>query len=85
MDGKTELLRHTLATVAYRAGTAARGAPPEFAEYRAAPGSRTPAEILAHVGDLFDWALRMCDGKRDWHNSPPLAWDEGEARLFDSL
>ena len=52
-----KLLRHTLATVAYRGGKAVRGAPPEFAQFRAAPSSRTPAEILAHVGDLFDWAL----------------------------
>ena len=85
MDGAVELLRHTLATLAYRAGKAVRGAPAEFAEYRAAPDSRTPAGILAHMGDLFDWALGMCDGRHEWHNSPALSWDEGVARFFAAL
>ena len=30
-DPKIDLLRHTVATVAYRGGKAVRGAPPEFA------------------------------------------------------
>src|SRR6185436_10050567 len=50
-------LRHTLATLAYRAGKTMRGAPDSFAEYRAAPSARTPVQIVAHMGDLFDWAL----------------------------
>jgi hypothetical protein len=79
------MFRHTLATLAYRAGKALRGAPPEFAGYRAQPGSRTPAEILAHMGDLFDWALSIANGKQTWHNSPPLPWDEEVARFFAAL
>jgi hypothetical protein len=85
MDGKVELLRHTVATLAYRGAKAMRGAPAEFARYKSAPDSRTPAEILAHMGDLFDWALGMCDGRHAWHDSPPLAWDEGVARFFAAL
>ncbi len=85
MDGKLELLRHTVATLAYRGAKAMRGTPAEFAEYKSAPDSRTPAEILAHMGDLFDWALGMCDGRQVWHDSPPLAWDEGVARFFLAL
>jgi hypothetical protein len=85
MDGTMELLRHTVATLAYRGGKAMRGAPAEFAGFRAGPGSRTPGEILAHLGDLFDWALGMCDGRHDWHNAPPLAWDDGVARFFTAL
>jgi hypothetical protein len=79
------ILRHTVATLAYRAGKALRGAPPEFAVYRANATSRTPAEILAHMGDLFDWALKMADGKHEWHNSQPLAWDQETARFFSAL
>jgi len=78
-------LRHTVATLAYRAGKALRGASPEFAEYRANPTSRTPAEILAHMGDLFDWALKMADGKHEWHTSQPLSWDQETARFFAAL
>lgn len=85
MDGKVEMLRHTVATLAYRASKAVRGAPADFAGYRAAPDSRTPGQILAHLGDLFDWALRMCDGSREWTEAPVLAWDDGVARFFAAL
>ena len=53
-------LRHTLATLAYRGGKAVRGAPDSFAGFAGA--GRTPAQILAHVGDLFDWALSIARG-----------------------
>lgn len=85
MDGKTELLRHTVATVAYRTGKALRDAPAEFAGYRPAPDSRTPSEILAHMADLFDWALTICDGRQIWHESPALPWDQAVARFFATL
>jgi hypothetical protein len=84
-DEEALLLRHTVATLAYRAGKALRNAPQEFAGFRAGPGTRTPAEILAHLGDLLDWAVSLVDGKQMWHNSPPLAWDEGVARFFQAL
>jgi hypothetical protein len=80
-----DLLRHTLATVAYRGGKALRGAPAEFADYRAVPGGRTPVEILAHIGDLFDWSLELADGKHEWHNARPLPWDQEVARFFAAL
>ena len=85
VDGKIGMLRHTLATLAYRGGKALRGAPPEFARYRVAPGTRTPLEILAHIGDLLGWTLLMADGKHQWHNSAPLPWDEEIARFFAAL
>jgi hypothetical protein len=84
-DSGLNMLRHTLATVAYRAGKALRGAPAEFAEYRAGPGTRTPAEILAHMGDVFDWALSMARGKQEWHESKPLPWEQEVARFFAAL
>jgi hypothetical protein len=68
-------LRHTLATVAYRGGKALRDAPEGFSDFQAAEGSRTAGQILAHVGDLFDWAFILArDGKHEWHNSAPLPW-----------
>ena len=79
------LLRHTLATLAYRAGRSMRDAPPEFAAFRASPDTRTPAEIVAPLADLFDWALGLADGKHVWHNSPPLDWLEGMTRFFAAL
>ncbi len=80
-----ELLRHTLATVAYRGGKTVRGAPESFAAFQAAPGTRTPAQILAHIGDLMDWALSICDGKQAWHDSPPLPWEQEVERFFRAL
>jgi len=79
------MLRHTVATLAYRAGKALRGAPPEFAEYRADASSRTPVQILAHMGDLFDWALSLANGNQKWHNSTPLPWDQEVERFFAAL
>jgi hypothetical protein len=80
-----EILRHTLATLAYRAGKAVRDAPPPFAAFAVAPGSRTPEQIVAHMGDLFDWALSMAKGKQTWRNSTPLPWDQEIARFFAAL
>ena len=80
-----DLLRHTLATLAYRAAKALRGAPPHFADYEVAAGSRTPAQILSHMGDLFDWALSLARGRQEWHDSRPLAWDDEIARFFRAV
>ena len=80
-----ELLRHTLATVAYRASKALRGAPESFAEYKASPDGRTPAQILAHIGDLYDWVLSLCKGKQAWHDSTPLPWPQEVQRFFKTL
>jgi len=85
MDEKRDLLRHTLATVAYRGAKAVRDAPPGFAEFRAGETSRTAGEILGHIGDLFDWALALAQGNYVWHDSPPLPWDRQVARFFETL
>src|SRR4029079_16855914 len=62
-----------------------RSAPHGFAGFRSGESSRTPAEILAHVGDLFDWALSLAKGAQAWHDSTPLAWDQETERFFGSL
>jgi hypothetical protein len=80
-----ELLRHTVATLAYRGGKALRGAPAEFSTYRVAAGTRTPGEILAHIGDLLDWALWLAKGEHRWQNTPPAAWDADVERFFAGL
>ncbi|HLK63182.1 MAG TPA: hypothetical protein VKU19_07065 [Bryobacteraceae bacterium] len=80
-----DLLRHTVATVAYRANKALQNAPAEFAHFQVQPGGRTPIEILAHMGDLFDWALSLADGKHKWHEAPPLPWDQEVTRFHAAL
>jgi hypothetical protein len=80
-----EFLRHTVATLAYRAAKALHGAPETFAEFRVGERTRTPAQIVAHLGDLFDWALSLAKGKHEWRDSQLLDWDSGVERFFASL
>lgn len=84
-DPKRALLRHTLATVAYRGGKAVSGAAEGFEKHRIAAGSRTPGEILAHIGDLLDWALALARGAHVWKDSAPLPWPEEVKRFFGGL
>jgi hypothetical protein len=84
-DPARQLLRHTAATVAYRGGKTLRGAPTTFAQYGAPETSRTPLKILAHLGDLFDWALNMAKGTPTWNDSAPLPWDQEVQRFFAAL
>ena len=84
-DPKREMLRHTLATLAYRGAKAVRGAPDSFPAFKASKMTRTPAEILAHVGDLLDWALSIAKGKETWHNSKPKSWKQEVKRFHAAL
>jgi hypothetical protein len=78
-------LRHTVATLAYRGAKAVRGAPESFAQFRAAPDSRSPLQILAHIGDLLDWCLSIAEGREAWHDATPRAWSEEVERFHGAL
>ena len=82
---RRNLLRHALATLAYRGAKAFRDAPQDFANFRAAPGSRSAGEILAHIGDLLDWGLGLAKGRHQWRPSAVLPWGEGVARFHTAL
>ena len=84
-DDARTFLRHSVATLAYRCGKATRGAPPEFAEFKAGPTTRTPIQILAHIGDLLDWALSQAEGKERWRNATPLPWEDEVKRFHAAL
>ncbi|HEX7019090.1 MAG TPA: hypothetical protein VF159_03710 [Gemmatimonadaceae bacterium] len=77
-----QLLRHALATLAYRAEKAFRGAPESFGEFRHGPTSRTPGQIVAHMCDLMDWALRLARGTHAWRDTQPTVWADDCARFF---
>ena len=83
MDEKREFMRHVLAALAYRATRSLEGAPAEFGNFDGA--GRKPLQILAHMGDLFDWALSMAEGKQRWKNSKPLDWPAEQKRFFAAL
>lgn len=80
-----EFLRHTVATVAYRGAKAIKNAPENFADFKSSETTRTPLEILAHIGDLFDWALSMAIGKTVWNDAKPLIWEKESERFFASV
>ncbi len=84
-DPARQLLRHTVATLAYRGCKAVRGAPDTFADFHASEGARTPGQILAHIGDLLDWGLSIARGQQKWNDSAPLAWHDEVHRFFAAL
>src|SRR6266513_5707484 len=84
-DLKRELLRHAFATLAYRGGKAVRNAPANFAEYSCNATSRTPGQILAHIGDLLDWGLSIARGKQTWRDSGVKNWNQDVERFFSGL
>ncbi len=84
-DSARTLLRHTLATIAYRGSKTLRGATDSFANFRNGPTSRTPVEILAHIGDLFDWGAQLAAGNRVWKDSEPLPWPQEIERFHAAL
>jgi GNAT superfamily N-acetyltransferase len=80
-----DLLRHAVAVVAYRGGKALRGAPASFADFHVGPSTRTPIRILAHINDLYDWALALAKGTPSWRDTKPEHWDHEVARFFRAL
>lgn len=81
MRESRDLLRHTLATIAYRLAKTTRDPPPEFAGFRARESTRTPAEIVAHIGDLFEWAVSYAHGTQPLKHEVGRTWEEEVERL----
>jgi hypothetical protein len=79
------MLRHALATLAYRAGKVLRDAPADFRTFAPAPGSRTAGQILAHMADLMDWAVSIAQGAQAWHDSAPQTWAADVERFFAGI
>ena len=83
MDDRA-LLRHALAVLAYRGGKPLRDVPASFASHDTGGGT-TPLRILAHISDLFDWALSLSKGKEAWPSAPVGTWDSEVKRFYTSL
>lgn len=83
-DVRREVLRHVVATVAYRGGVAVSSAPDGFAAFRVGEEARTPVELLAHLGDLLEGSLYLLKGELVYMTSPPLPWGEGVSRFFSA-
>ena len=85
LNVKREVLRHMVATVAYRGGLAVTDAPLDFATFRIHETTRTPGEILAHIGDLLEGSFHLLKGEMVFLTSEPLAWNEEVARFFKAV
>jgi hypothetical protein len=84
-DNKREMLRHTVATLAYRGAKAILNAPEDFSTFRVNETTRTPGEVLAHICDLIDWALCVAQGEYTYQESAPQAWAEEVTRFFAAV
>ena len=84
-DTTRSLLRHLVATLAYRAGKVLRDVPPGFGDYAGLSGVRTPVQILAHLADLMGWALRAAESEATWRAEGSSNWDTELRRFFDNL
>ena len=78
-------LRHTLATLSYRAGKTIRDVPSGFHDVRASADTRSAGEILAHMCDLMDWALTQAKGTQRWVDTPAGQWVDDSNRFFAAL
>jgi hypothetical protein len=85
MVGMSLPIRHALATLAYRLAKVLRDTPADFRDFRGSETTRTPGQILAHIGDLLDWALAQVESRKEWHDSTPLEWESEIARFFAAL
>ncbi len=78
MDGRAHLVRHFLASLAYRFHKAVDGAPEGYAKLDAGHGIRPPLDIVHHIGGVLGYAKIMLDegeiaeGYR--HEVPDLGW-----------
>jgi hypothetical protein len=84
-DPKRELLRHTVATLAYRGSKTIRGSGEEFGRFTCGPSTRTPLQILAHIGDLLEWGLSLAKGEQIWRNSTGESWSKEAERFHTCL
>jgi hypothetical protein len=84
-DSRRQFLRHAIATLAYRGSKVLSDAPDNFPSFLAGATTRTPSQILAHVGDLLDWALSQATGNERWNDTTPLPWEQEVARFYTAL
>lgn len=85
LDVKREVLRHIVATVGFRGGMAVSDAPENFAVFRVNESTRSPGEILAHIGDLLEGSVYLVKGELVYLTSSPLPWGEEVSRFFSAV
>ena len=82
MNDKRQMLRHFLASLAYRTQKALRDAPQGFAAFRVMPGVRTPHELLNHMTSVLGYA-RTCFIGGEWR--PEMVEFSDEVSRFHDI
>lgn len=80
-----EMLRHAVATLAYRAEKVLRDVPDGFADFSLGPSTRSAVEILSHLADLMAWGERLARGEYRWEAGVTLEWTAASDRFFREL
>jgi len=79
------MLRHLVATLAYRAAKVLRDAPADFGSFQVGPERRRPVQIVAHMADLMAWAVTLAHGEYVWKAEGSDDWNAEVRRFFDGL
>lgn len=79
------MLRHLVATLAYRAAKVLRDPPPGFGGFQAGPAARRPLDIVAHMADLMSWAVSLAHGDYVWKPEGGENWATEVARFFEGI
>ncbi len=85
MTTPTDLLRHFLASLAYRLRTAVKDAPDGFGDFDAGYGVRTPAQIVRHVTHVISWAHSHLADSADADRPAKLSFDDELTRFHGVL
>jgi hypothetical protein len=83
-DGKRDLLRHFLVTLAYRCRKVILGAPKNFGDFDAGHGVRKPSEILSHMSGVLLHAHSFLAPQESARMAPGI-WEEEVGRFFRIL
>ena len=83
VDETRRVLRHFLAALAYRTQKALRGAPPQFADFSAGAGTRTPRELVRHMASVLGYARTFFIG--GVYQPEPLESFEAEIERFHEV
>src|SRR4029453_3537055 len=84
-SGERAMLRHTLATLAYRAEKVLRDVSDGFANQQIAPGVRTPPELGGHLGGLMAWGTRPAQGQWVWKAESVGEWNADVDRFYAGI
>ena len=84
MTESRKLLQHFLGALAYRTQKALRGAPASFGDFRIAPTTRTPFELVWHMTGVIGYARTFLHGG-DFEPPRLASFADEIARFHDTV